>query len=88
MKQKVIFEELNSNEKCLLLRAFDFDVDSKGVVLDQTGRRIPSEETAGGFVTIENCMLTPGSLKVAEASPISISKFIRERVENTDECHS
>ena len=81
MPKKIIFEELSIEERTLLLRAFDYDVDSEGYILDQTGSKIPSEETPLAFLKIQDSSLIPGSLGVIDGTPTSISKFIRMKVE-------
>lgn len=81
MAKKIIFEELGVQERTLLLRAFDYDVDAEGYVLDQAGSRIPSKEIPSEFLRVENSTLVPGSLEVIDGTPTSIAKYIREKVE-------
>ena len=81
MPKEIVFEELNKKEKILLIRAFDYDVDNKGFILDSTGAKIPSKEVPNTYIRIENAALTPGSLEIIDGSPTSISKFIRENLE-------
>jgi hypothetical protein len=83
--KKIIFEELGKEERTLLLRAFDYDVDSEGYVIDQTGSRIPSKEVPSEFLHVETSTLVPGSLEVIDGTPTSIAKFIREKVEKGDD---
>ena len=84
MPKKIVFEELSTEERTLLLRAFDYDVDSEGYILDQTGSKIPSEEMPSTFLKIDNSTLIPGSLGVIDGTPTSIAKFIRLKVEATE----
>ncbi|MCK5282244.1 MAG: hypothetical protein KAK00_02450 [Nanoarchaeota archaeon] len=77
----VVFEELGEKEKSLLLKAFDYDVDDKGYILDSSGQKIRSEENHYSFLHIKGAGLMPGSLKVIDGTPTAISKFLRERVE-------
>ncbi len=84
MPKKIVFEELSIEERTLLLRAFDYDVDSEGYILDQTGSKIPSEEVPSAFLRVENSTLIPGSLGVIDSTPTSIAKFIRMKVEVTE----
>lgn len=81
MPQKIIFEELGKEERILLLKAFDYDVDGEGYVIDPHGSRIPSKEVPSQFLHVEDSMLIPGSLEVVDATPTAIAKFIREKVE-------
>jgi len=84
MPEKIVFEELSKEERTLLLRAFDYDVDSEGYILDQTGSKIPSEEIPSTFLKVEDATLIPGSLGVIDSTPTSIAKFIRMKVEVTE----
>jgi hypothetical protein len=81
MPKKIIFEELGKEERTLLLRAFDYDVDEEGYIIDQAGSRIPSKEIPSKYLRVEDSMLIPGSLEVVDGTPTSIAKFIREKVE-------
>lgn len=74
------FVELKKPEKILLLRAFDYDVDLEGYILDPTSSRIPSSEVPGEFLRLEDASLLPGTLNVCDGTPTAISKFIREWV--------
>ena len=87
MPQKIVFEELNKEERILLLRAFDYDVDSEDYVIDSYGSRIPSIEVPSKYLKVEESTLIPGSLEVIDGTPTAISKFIREKVELGDSCH-
>lgn len=78
MAKEIIFEELGKEERTLLLRAFDYDVDQEGCILDVSGARIFSKENPNEFLRVEAAALTPGSLEVRDGTPTSISKFIRE----------
>lgn len=81
MSKKIIFEELGKEERILLLKAFGYDVDLEGYIIDQTGLRISSKEVPSKFLRVEDSMLIPGSLEVVDGTPTSIAKFIREKVE-------
>lgn len=80
MDKQIIFEKLERDEKIILLRAFDNDVDSEDYILDPNRNRIPSEEIPSKFLKLDEAAFVPGSLKIIDGSPTSISKFIRERV--------
>jgi len=79
-RKPIVFAELGLEERKLLLRAFDYDVDDDGYVLDAAKSKIPSQENPRDFLKVENAVLAPGSLKVVDSSPTSISKLIREAV--------
>ncbi len=82
MAKEIIFEELGNEERILLLRAFDYDVDEEGCILNTSGARIPSKENPNEFLHVETAALTPGSLEVRDGTSTGISKFIRELEEN------
>lgn len=81
-QQQIIFEELEEKERILLLRAFDYDVDEKGYILDTSGEKIASKESPSKFLHIKTAALMPGSLEIIDGTPTCISEFIRERVES------
>jgi hypothetical protein len=85
MPKDIVFEELGEKERILLLRAFDYDVDSEGFILKPDGSRIHSKENPSTFIKVTDSTLVAGSLKVLDGTPIAISKFIRERVEKSDD---
>ena len=77
------FEELGISERTLLLRAFNYDVDEEGFILDENDNFITSSENPTKKLKAEEVMLVQGSLKILDGTPTAISKFIRERVEQT-----
>ena len=81
MPKKVVFEELRKEERILLLRAFDYDVDAEGYILDRSGSKIQSAEIPTKFLKVEDSSLVPGSLDVIDGTPTALSKYIREKVE-------
>ena len=81
MSFDVKFEELGIPERTLLLRAFDYDVDEEGFILDPTGSKIRSAEIHYKFLKVEDVMIAPGSLQILDGTPTSISKYLREKVE-------
>ena len=85
--RKIIFEELGEKERVILLRAFDYDVDKEGYVLDSSGSKVRSEEKPSDFLLAKDAMLVNGSLKVLDSTPTAISKFIREEsTSNGNKC--
>lgn len=72
------FEQLGIEEKKLLLRAYNYDVDEEGIIVDRLlNERVFSIDTQR-VVTLENASLIPGSLKVVDTTPLTISKLLRE----------
>jgi hypothetical protein len=84
MGMEVIFEELAVEEKKLLLKAFDYDVNETGIVLSPSGKKLESKESPSKFLSVQDIALVPGSLDIIEGTPTAISEFIRKKVENTD----
>lgn len=77
-ESEIRFEKLTKEEAVLLLSAFDYKVDAKGFILTPSGTKIRSEEIPGEFLKLDKVAITPGSIKIIDGSPTSISKFIRE----------
>ncbi len=76
------FEELGEEEKKLLLRSFSFDVDSEGYIIDrELNERLYSPDTKS-LIKFENAGLIPGSLKIIDTTPLTISKFLREKIDS------
>lgn len=78
MPGEIIFESLNDEEEKILLQAFGYDVDSQGYIIDENGEKMTSEEVPSKKLKTDNSALVPGSLKVIDASPTSLSKFLRQ----------
>ncbi len=84
-KKNIEFKELGLEERKLLLSAYDYDVDEEGYIISPTGERIASEELPLKFLKVDSAMLIVGSLDVRDSSPTVISKFIRERIETSND---
>ncbi len=85
----VRFEELGVPERTLLLRAFDYNVDEEGFILDPKGSKIRSGEEPQRYLTVEEAMIVSytatdvslgdhKTLEILDGTPSSISKFIRK----------
>jgi len=83
MSHRVQFAELGLPERILLLKAFDYDVDEDGFILDPAGFRIHSNEIPYKYLRAEDALLAPGSLEILDGTPTSISKYLREKVESS-----
>lgn len=84
MENDLIFEDLGEKERILLLKAFDFDVDSKGFVLTPSKQRIKSKEDPNRFIEAKFALLAPGSLEVIDGTPTAIAEFLRNREKKND----
>ncbi len=91
----VQFEELGIPERALLLRAFDYDIDEEGFILDPKGSKIRSDEDPKKYLTVEEAMIVSytgidivdarRTLEVLDGTPTSVSKFLRRVEEAEDE---
>lgn len=79
MSKEIMFEELGENERILLLRAFDYDVDKEGNVLSPSGEKIRSKENPNKFIKAKFAALMPGSLEVIDGTPTAISEYLRKK---------
>ncbi len=91
----VQFEELGIPERTLLLRAFDYDVDDEGFILNPKGFKIRSDENPRKYLRIGEAMIVSytnidivgdiKTLEILDGTPTSISKFLRRVEEAEDE---
>jgi len=75
----VEFKELRIAERILLLRAFDYNVNAMGQVIDPSGSVIMSDEDPDKCLMIEDVMIISGGrgfIEVLDGTPTSISKFL------------
>ena len=77
--QELIFEDLPLDGKKLLLSAFDYSVDDDGYIIDNLlGEKVSS---LGKPIKVEEATFTNGSLKIMDSDPVTISRFLREKIE-------
>lgn len=81
MEDGLVFEELGEKERILLLRANGYNVDDKGIILDEFGRKIPSKENPQKFLESKFACLVSGSLYILDGTPTAISELIRKEEE-------
>ncbi len=79
MEQDLMIEELGEEERILLLRANNFDVDREGYVINLSKERIPSKQNPKKFIQAKFACLIPGSLEVLDGTPVAISEFFRKK---------
>ena len=77
----IILEELPRESREVLLNAFDYGVDGEGFIINQNGKRIPSQENLTRGIHIDEVLLVPGSLDVLDGTPTAVAKYLREQVE-------
>jgi len=82
MKDEFQFEELTEAEKKLLLSAYDYSVDGEGNIIDDALNEKVLSKVTNQPLTLKNVALISGSLKLMDSDPLTISKFLREEIEN------
>lgn len=75
------FEELGSEEKKLLLKAFNYKVTSDGFIKDALLDELIISKDTKQPISLDKVALVPGSLEIFEATSLAISKFLREKVD-------
>ena len=73
------YEKLDLTERIILLKAFDYDVDEEGFIIDLTGSRIPSDEGPYKYLKFEDAMIALSyhpCLKISDGTSISISELL------------
>src|SRR3972149_3760365 len=80
-KKKFEFEELSDEEKKILLSAFGYLVDDEGNIIDSLDNSKIISQMTRKPLTIKDAALMPGSLKIIDSDPLTISRFLREEIE-------
>mgnify|MGYP001592701094 CR=1 FL=1 len=80
MPEKFEFEELSDEEKKVLLSAFNYRVNENGEIID-TLLNEPVRSNINKPLTIKDAALLPGSLKIIDSDPLTLSKYLREEIE-------
>ena len=78
------FQELSDEEKKVLLSAFNYSVDKEGRIRDALLDEPIRSEIDNKPLTLSTAALVPGSLKIIDADPVSLSKYLRENVDSND----
>lgn len=76
----MIFDELNDEEKILLLSAFDYKVE-ENIIIDKLMNEPVKSEITGKPISLQEATIVPGSMKIIDSSPLSVSKYLREVVD-------
>jgi len=80
MNQELKFETLSREEAQILLKAYDYDLDSEDYIIDTENNKRITEN--GEYVHISNAALLPGSLRINKSDPLSLSEYMRESEED------
>jgi hypothetical protein len=78
---RIIIEELSRKEKEILLKAYAYEVDDDGYIINLDGTRVSSQEQPLHGIHIDNVLLVPGSLEVLDGTAPAVAKYLRETVE-------
>jgi hypothetical protein len=81
MKKEIEFEELGVNEKELLLGAFGYKVNEDGTIFDEELGVPVFSKRHKGLINIKEVALMPGSLDLLDSDPVTLSEFLRKKVE-------
>ena len=66
-------------KKKTLIKSYNFEVNEEGVIIDYLlNEPLISNETRRP-IKLENASLIPGSLKIVDTTPLTISKLLRKR---------
>ena len=76
------FQELKDDEKKILLSAFDYSVDEEGNIIDNTLNEKVLSKASKNPINIKNVALLGGSLIVTDSDPLTLSRYLRERIED------
>lgn len=82
MKKQIEFEELGLKEKELLLGAFGYKINDDGTLFDEELREPVFSKRHKGLINIKEAALIPGSLEVLDSDPVTLSEFLRVKVES------
>ena len=78
--EDIQFTVLNDQQKTVLLKALDFDVDENGVILAKTGKPHICPYTKKK-VLLSNASIMPGSVIVMNTSSLTLSEYISDYVD-------
>lgn len=81
MENNFRFAELGDAEKKVLLSAFGYSVDENGVIFDSLMNEPVPSPTTRKPILLKDAALVPGSLKMLDSDPLSISRYLREEIE-------
>ena len=76
------FQELTDDEKKILLSSFNYIVDEDGNIIDNTLNEKVISKTSKNPINIKNVALLAGSLIVTDSDPLTLSRYLRERIED------
>lgn len=78
--EDISFDSLNDNQKRVLLKALDYNIDENEVILDKTGKPHLCPYTKRK-VLLKNASIMPGSVIVMNTSSLTISEYITDYVD-------
>ena len=81
---ELIIDELSREEKILLLKAFNYDIDEDDKIVNVDGSLVLSQEQPLQGIHIDHVMMVPGSLKILDGTATAVSKHLREIFESNN----
>ncbi len=82
MEKEFIFKELSDDEKKVLLSAYGYCVNDEGDIVDVVANQKVYSKNTRKPLNLKNVALLSGSLIVTDSDPLTISRYLRENVEN------
>ncbi len=76
------FAELTDDEKKVLLSAHGYGVDEEGRIYDTLLKENIISNRTNQPLTLKDAAFMPGSLKIIDSDPLTISRYLREKIEN------
>ena len=74
------FISLNDEQKLVLLKSLDYDVDNNGYIVDKNNKKVLCQYS-NHPVLFKNASILPGSTVIVNTSLITISEYISEYLE-------
>lgn len=78
--EDINFDTLNNEQKKVLLKALDYNVDKNGVIIDKTGKPHKCPYTQKK-VLLKNASIMPGSAIVMNTSSLTLSEYITDYID-------
>lgn len=78
------FLKLDDNQKLILLKALDYDVDEEGFVIDSNKKNVICKYT-NQPVHFNTASILPGSTIIINTSLLTLSEYVTEYLESDEE---
>lgn len=78
------FISLSAEQKLILLQALDYNIDSNGFVVDKTNKKVKCKYS-NKPVLFNDASILPGSTIIINTSLITLSEYISDYLEKSEE---